>query len=164
MMAYSKHAFNCHKCPGKGGDGGCPMRWGTVHQNVQTSGTKIIKAAGTSNSEEVGLAEIALGARLAFEVEPGAPLGGDRQTPVLVPLRGGRRGHEKSCQRSDRGSAPGDRQAHPPLCPSSTAAPDAHALSRRIMQYGRVMRQRSPPADLGPLATSNCSVRSRLYS
>src|SRR3546814_3982878 len=111
------------------------MRWGTVHQNVQTGGTKIIKAAGTSNSEEVGLAEIALGARLAFEVEPGAPLGGDRQTPVLVPLRGGRRGHEKSCQRSDPGSAPGDRQAHPPLCPSRSEEHTSELQSLMRISY-----------------------------
>lgn len=32
-MPYSRNAFNCHKCPQKAGDGGCPMWWETVRQN-----------------------------------------------------------------------------------------------------------------------------------
>ena len=33
-MAYSKHAFNCQKCPGKAGDNGCPMWWTTTWTNA----------------------------------------------------------------------------------------------------------------------------------
>ena len=46
MPKYSKHAFNCCKCPGKGGDGGCPMFWDTVHTNIQTGEIKTIRSCG----------------------------------------------------------------------------------------------------------------------
>ena len=46
MPRYSKNAFNCYKCPGKGGDGGCPMFWDTVHTNTQTSEIKTIRSCG----------------------------------------------------------------------------------------------------------------------
>ena len=44
-MAFSKNAFNCQKCPGKGGDDGCPVWWETIWE--QASGeTKIVKGCG----------------------------------------------------------------------------------------------------------------------
>ncbi len=45
-MAYSEHAFDCARCPGKAGDGGCPAFWSTVHENPQTGETKVINACG----------------------------------------------------------------------------------------------------------------------
>lgn len=45
-MAYSKHAFNCAKCPGKGGDDGCPAWWETVWNNVADGQTKVIRGCG----------------------------------------------------------------------------------------------------------------------
>lgn len=44
-MPYSKNAFNCAKCPGKGGDGGCPMWWETVWENGEGA-TKLVKGCG----------------------------------------------------------------------------------------------------------------------
>lgn len=45
-MAYSKHAFDCARCPQKSGDGGCPMWWETLHTNVATSEEKWLKSCG----------------------------------------------------------------------------------------------------------------------
>lgn len=41
-MAYSKNAFNCSKCPGKSGDGGCPAFWETTWTNPSGE-VKLIK-------------------------------------------------------------------------------------------------------------------------
>jgi hypothetical protein len=45
-VAYSRNAFNCAKCPGKGGDGGCPAWWETVWENQQAGETKVIRGCG----------------------------------------------------------------------------------------------------------------------
>lgn len=44
MPRYSKNALNCSKCPGKAGDGGCPMWWNTVHTDGAT--IKTISSCG----------------------------------------------------------------------------------------------------------------------
>lgn len=38
-MAYSRNAFNCARCPGKGG---CPAWWETVWETPQSGETKVI--------------------------------------------------------------------------------------------------------------------------
>jgi hypothetical protein len=45
-VRYSKNAFNCAKCPRKGGEGGCPAWWETHHTNTLTGELKIIKSCG----------------------------------------------------------------------------------------------------------------------
>jgi LDH2 family malate/lactate/ureidoglycolate dehydrogenase len=45
-MAYSKHAFNCVKCPQKNGEGGCPAWWETQWTNALNGEQKIIKSCG----------------------------------------------------------------------------------------------------------------------
>jgi len=34
MPQYSKNAFNCAKCPGTGGEGGCPAWWEVIETNA----------------------------------------------------------------------------------------------------------------------------------
>jgi len=86
-MTFSKHAFDCARCPGKAGDGGCPAFWETIWERP-TGETKIIKGCGfeqlplyltevikasnrpaaaiesTRNEIANGLARIAVGARM----------------------------------------------------------------------------------------------------
>ena len=45
-MTYSRDAFNCRKCPQKGGEGGCPIWWETLHEEVTTGEIKTIKSCG----------------------------------------------------------------------------------------------------------------------
>ena len=45
-MRYSKNALNCAKCPGKAGDGGCPMWWETVWTNTQTGEVQTLRGCG----------------------------------------------------------------------------------------------------------------------
>lgn len=44
-MAYSKDAFNCARCPGKAGDGGCPMWWDTIWEKPDGE-AKIVSSCG----------------------------------------------------------------------------------------------------------------------
>ena len=45
-MVYSKNALNCSKCPGKGGDGGCPLWWETIWESPKTGEVKTVIGCG----------------------------------------------------------------------------------------------------------------------
>lgn len=52
-MAYSKNAFNCAKCPGKAGDGGCPMWWKTVWTQPSAAGPEAVKVIESCGYEQL---------------------------------------------------------------------------------------------------------------
>ncbi len=52
-MPYSKYAFDCAKCPGKSGDGGCPMWWRTVWTQPSATGLDAVKVVESCGYEQL---------------------------------------------------------------------------------------------------------------
>jgi hypothetical protein len=44
-MAFSKHAFDCHHCPSKGGENGCPAWWETIWEKADGE-TQLVRGCG----------------------------------------------------------------------------------------------------------------------